>query len=220
MRNGDIMRYFLAATALATGLAAPGLAAAQDLSITAGATFASRYVSNGFEQTTGGAFQPWIEAEYMGFYLGFWASNTARSIVGSTVEVDVYLGYRGEVGKFSYDIGYYRYYYRNPSVNCCGEAILSLGYAPVDSLALGLSIARDPVADYWDTTLTVDYALNDKFGLSGSYGSVTNGGAEYWSFGGTYSINDNVSITGAWHDNDVNTDGIFVVSLDTSFSIR
>lgn len=213
------MRHLLAATALATGLAIPGFASAQDLSVTAGASFTSRYVSNGFRQTNGAAFQPWVEAEYRGFYLGLWASNTAASITGSTVEVDLYLGYRGEVGKFSYDFSYWRYYYRNPSVNCCGEAIVALGYAPTDALSFGLAVARDPVADYYDTAVSVDYALNDKFGLTANYGSVTNGGVDYWSFGGSYAFNDNVNVSGIWHDNDVN-DGTFVVSLDTSFSIR
>ncbi|MCA8964843.1 MAG: TorF family putative porin [Pseudooceanicola sp.] len=213
------MRKLLAASALAACLTAPGLASAQDLSISAGFSLVSRYVSNGFEQTTGGAFQPWIEAEMRGFYLGLWLSNTDDVITGSDYEVDVYLGYRGEVGKFSYDIGYARYYYKNPHVDCCGEVYLSLGYAVTDAFNVGLAFAHDPVADYVDTTLSMDYAFNDKFGVAAEYGSVSNGGVEYWKVGGTYTINDKVSITGAWHDNDL-VDGIFVVSLDTSFSLR
>lgn len=213
------MRNLLAASALALGVAAPGLASAQDLTVTGGFSIVSRYVSNGFDQTTGAAFQPWVEAEYRGFYLNLWASNTAKSLVGSGAEIDVTVGYRGEIGKFSYDVGYARYYYRNPSVNCCGEQLLTLGYAPTDNLAFSLAFARDPVADYVDTGLTVDVALNDKFGLSATYGSVSNGGVDYWSVGGAYAINDTVSISGSWQDNDVN-DGTFVVSLDTAFNIR
>lgn len=213
------MRNILAATVLASGLAAPGLASAQDLTISGGFSLVSRYVSGGVEQTTGAAFQPWLEAEYRGLYLNLWASNTDDLITGSDIEVDVTIGYRGEVGKFSYDLGYVRYYYRNPSVDCCGEAFVSFGYAVSDSLALGLAFAHDPVADYVDSSFNFEYAINDKFGVSGEYGSISNGGQKYWNIGATYAINDNVGITGAWHDNDIN-DGTFVLSLDTSFSIR
>ena len=135
------MRSIFATSAVVIGLGLPGVTMAQELSLSAGATLTSRYVFNGIEQTTGAAFQPWAEAEYEGFYAGVWASNTARSIVGSSVEVDLYLGYRNEVGKFNYDLGYTRYYYRNPSNDCCGEVILSLGYSVLDPLDVGLRFA-------------------------------------------------------------------------------
>ena len=81
------MRSIFATSAVVIGLGLPGVTMAQELSLSAGATLTSRYVFNGIEQTTGAAFQPWAEAEYEGFYAGVWASNTARSIVGSSVEI-------------------------------------------------------------------------------------------------------------------------------------
>lgn len=149
------MRSIFATSAVVIGLGLPGVTMAQELSLSAGATLTSRYVFNGIEQTTGAAFQPWAEAEYEGFYAGVWASNTARSIVGSSVEVDLYLGYRNEVGKFNYDLGYTRYYYRNPSNDCCGEVILSLGYSVLDPLDVGLRFAHDPVADYVNSSVSI-----------------------------------------------------------------
>jgi uncharacterized protein (TIGR02001 family) len=213
------MRYILAAGAFATGLCLSGLASAQDLSVSTGFTATSRYLFYGIEQTTGAAFQPWIEAGYSGFYAGLWASNTSRSITGSSAEVDVYLGYRGEAGPLSFDIGYARYYYVNPSADCCGEAILSLGFAATESLDFGLRVARDPVADYVSTSGTVEFAVTDKVGLNGEYGSVSNGGQDYWSVGATYAFNDSFAVSASWNDTDV-TSGLFIVSLDTSFSLR
>lgn len=213
------MRHFIVAIAMAAGIALPCHANAQELSVSAGATLTSRYLFNGIEQTTGAAFQPWVDIEYAGFYLGLWASNTSTSIVGSSKEVDVLVGYRNEIGKFSYDLGYARYYYLDPKVDCCGEVILTLGFQATDALGLGLSVSRDPVADYYDTEATIDYALTDRIGFSASYGTVSNGGQEYWSMGGSYAINDAVSLGGWWTDTDV-SDGLFVVSLDTSFSLR
>ena len=213
------MRYILAAGAFATSHFLSGVAGAQDLSVSTGFTATSRYLFYGIEQTTGAAIQPWIEAEYSGFYAGLWASNTATTITGSSAEIDVYLGYRGEAGPLSFDIGYARYYYANPGVNCCGEAILSLGFAATDSLGFGLRVAHDPVADYVSTSGTVDIAVTDAVGLNGEYGSVSNGGQEYWSVGATYTFNDSFAVSASWNDTDV-TNGLFVISLDSSFSLR
>ena len=213
------MRYIFATSAVVIGLGLPGVTKAQELSLSAGATLTSRYVFNGIEQTTGAALQPWAEAEYEGFYAGVWASNTARSIVGSSVEVDLYLGYRNEVGKFNYDLGYTRYYYRNPSNDCCGEVILSLGYSVLDPLDVGLRFAHDPVADYVNSSVSIDYAFDDKFGASANYGTISNGGHDYWSVGGSYAISDNFGIDASWHDTSI-SDGLLIVSLTTEFSLR
>lgn len=213
------MHRYVQASALAISVAMPTLVTAQDVSVSAGATLTSRYLFNGLEQSTGAAIQPWLEAEYQGFYAGVWASNTARSIVGSAAEVDLYLGYRNAVGQFSYDLGYTRYYYRNPNVDCCGEVILSLGYAPTEPLGLGLRFAHDPVADYVNTSVSVDYAINDKLGIWTNYGAISNGGHDYWKVGGSYTISENFGIDLAWQDTNI-TDGQIVVSLNTSFSLR
>jgi uncharacterized protein (TIGR02001 family) len=213
------MRSIVKSSALVLGLALPSVAAAQEISVSAGATLTSRYVSNGVEQTTGAAFQPWVEAEVNGFYAGLWASNTATSIVGSKYELDIYAGYRNEVGKLSYDFGYARYYYHEPYSNCCGEFILSMGYAVTDQLSLGTRFAFDPDTDVLNSRLTADFAVNDKIGLSASYGDIDHGGREYWTVGASYAITDTFSVSGTWHDSTTNP-GIFVLSVDTSFSLR
>lgn len=217
------MKSLLATTALALGLGIPTLlptlGQAQDFSISAGATLTSRYVASGLEQTEGAALQPWIEAEVSGFYLGLWASNTSVALTGSEYELDVYGGYRNEIGKFSYDVGYARYIYYEPHVNCCGEWYVGMGYAATDQLGIGVKFAFDPDVDVLNSKLTVDYAINDKFGLSATVGTINKGGRDYYSVGGSYAINDNLSISAAWHDTSV-SNGVAVVSLDTSFSLR
>ncbi|MGR3509103.1 MAG: TorF family putative porin [Sulfitobacter sp.] len=213
------MRRYTQASALAITLLIPTFATAQDVSVSAGATLTSRYLFNGLEQSTGAALQPWLEAEYQGFYAGIWASNTARSLVGSSAEVDLYLGYRNAVGQFSYDLGYTRYYYRNPNVDCCGEVILALGYTPAEPLELGLRFAHDPVADYVNTRISLDYAINDKIGISTNYGTISKGGHDYWKVGGSYAISDNFGVDVAWEDTNI-SDGLIVVSLNTSFNLR
>lgn len=213
------MKTLLTTSALALGLALPVTAMAQDFSLSAGATLTSRYVASGIEQTSGAAFQPWIEAEASGFYFGLWASNTSTAITGGKFELDVYAGYRNEVGKFSYDVGYARYLYYKPHSNCCGEWYVGLGFAPTDQLGLGVKFNYDPSTDTVNSKLSVDYAVTDAFGLSAAVGTINNGGRDYYSVGASYAINDTLSISAAWHDTSVSK-GLAVVSLDTSFSLR
>lgn len=213
------MRKILASTALVAALGAPTFAAAEGLSFSAGATLTSRYLASGIAQTTGAAFQPWVEGEVNGFYFGAWLSNTAKSIVGSSSEIDLYFGYRGEVGMFSYDLGYARYYYQSPGVDCCGEIIVNLGVAPTDALSMGVRVAHDKTAKVTNTSVTAGYAINDKFSLEATYGKINKGGHKYWSVGGSYAVSDNFGIGLAYHDTSI-TKGLAVLSLDYSFSFR
>ena len=218
------MRHALATTAILAALAAPGAAAAQQLSFSGGATLTSRYVADGIEQTTGAAFQPWIEGEINGFYFGAWMSNTARTITGSSTEIDLYVGYRNEVGRFSYDIGYARYIYRSPKFDCCGDLILAMGFAATDQLSLGVKVKHNPSrstnpAKQTNISVSADYAFTDKLSMGAVYGKVTKGGMSYWSVGGSYAINDSFGIGLAYHDTSVSK-GLAVLSLDYSFSFR
>lgn len=213
------MRRFLATSALAALIAVPAAVQAQELSVSAGATITSRYMASGIEQSDGFALQPWIEAEVNGFYAGVWASNVSRAITGSSTEIDLYFGYRNSVGNFSYDIGYARYLYRGPSVNCCGEIILAMGVDVTEKANLGARIAYDPKAKVTNASLNGAYGFTDKFAMDATIGKVNKGGQRYWSVGASYAVSDNVSLGLAWHDTNV-TKGRLVASMDFSFSIR
>ncbi|MDO9524670.1 MAG: TorF family putative porin [Gemmobacter sp.] len=213
------MRHLLASSALALTVAVPSLSAAQDVSVSAGFTLTSRYIASGIEQTKGAAFQPYVEAEINGFYAGIWASNVSKALLGSSSEVDLYAGYRNEVGKFSYDIGYARYLYRGPSVNCCGEIILSLGYAVTDTFNVGATVKHDPSASITNTSISMDFSPVDKITLAAAAGEISKGGHSYWSVGGSYALTDNTSLDLTWHDTNI-TKGLVVASVSMDFSLR
>ncbi|MFN3938478.1 MAG: TorF family putative porin [Gemmobacter sp.] len=213
------MRRLATASALALAAVVPSAALAQELSVTTGFTLTSRYLANGLPQSDGPAFQPYVEAEVNGFYAGIWASNTSRNLVGARAEIDLYFGYRNEVGRFSYDLGYARYLYRSPSSNCCGEIILDMGVAVTEQIGVGVRFAHDPKASVTNSRLYANYAVNEKFGLDAMVGRINKGGHRYWSVGGSYAVTDNVSLSLAWHDTNIDK-GRIVASMDVSFSLR
>lgn len=213
------MRKLLASSALFLAFAAPSAVAAQQLSFSGGVSLKSEYVASGLKQSDGPAVQAYIEGEASGFYFGAWVSNTDLALTGGKSEIDLYLGYRNEVGKFSYDIGYARYFYQNPRSDCCGDFIVNLGYSLTDQLSMGVRVAHDPSAKITNTSLSVGYAVTDKFALDATYGKFNKGGRSYWSVGGSYAINDSFGIGLAYHDTDV-SQGLAVLSLDYSFSFR
>jgi uncharacterized protein (TIGR02001 family) len=216
------MRKLLASSALVLAFAAPGAVAAQQLTFSGGVSLKSEYVASGLKQSDGPALQAYIEGEANGFYFGAWVSNTSDTVAtgpGAKSEIDLYVGYRNEVGKFNYDIGYARYFYQNPRSNCCGEVILNLGYSVTDALSMGVRVAHDTTFKTTNTSLNAGYALTDKFALDATYGKINKGGRTYWAVGGSYAINDSFGVGLAYHDTDVSK-GLAVLSLDYSFSFR
>jgi uncharacterized protein (TIGR02001 family) len=76
----------------------PVAAAADGLSTSIGFSIVSEYVAGGLMQSNGPAFQPYVELGINGFYFGVWASNVDGALANTaadSVEIDVYLGYRG-----------------------------------------------------------------------------------------------------------------------------
>lgn len=211
------MRSLLLTSALVLPLAIPSLASAQELSFSAGITAVSRVVMSGVRQSTGAALQPWAEAEYNGFYAGFWATSGLAG--GSKIEIDLYAGYRGSFQQLNYDIGYARYTYHNAKGPSSGELYLNLGVDVSDQVSLGAGIYYDPQAKVANVSATGSYAFNDQFSIDATVGKVSKGGQRYWSLGGSYAINDSFGVGLAWHDSNVGP-GTAVLSLDYSFSFR
>lgn len=80
------------------------------------------YVFRGLSQTNRKpAFQPGIEYDNAsGWYVGTWGSNiswlsdasTPQARISSSLEIDLYAGYRGNLSPdWAYDVGLYEYYY-------------------------------------------------------------------------------------------------------------
>ena len=112
-------RYLL----VALGLAASPAAVAGDFSANIG--MMSDYIFRGIKQNTSAAAYAGLDYEHSGFYIGTWAAE-----VGEGLEYDLYLGYGGEVGDFSYSIGYTGYFYTDDFDDTYNELNLILGYGP------------------------------------------------------------------------------------------
>jgi uncharacterized protein (TIGR02001 family) len=188
---------------------------AQDVTVSAGATVTSDYISDGISQSGGPALQGYVEAQgSSGFYAGVWGSTIDSG--GDSVEVDLSLGYRGgNAGGFTYDMGYTRYVYID-SGDCCGEIGLSLGIPVTPAIGLTADLAVDPSAHSTTVSLTGDYALSSAFGLSATLGRSDSDDNVFGKLGATYDFSDAVSVEAAVHDTS-NTDT--VASLSVSFDL-
>ena len=213
------MRKLIASSALALAVAAPSLAAAEGLSFSAGATLATHAVFDGVKATDGLAFQPWVEGEINGFYFGVWASNLSRALTGSKYEVDLYFGYRAESGPFSYDIGYARYTFHSPSAPSSGQFIVNLGYAANEQFDVSVRAAYDPDADNVNLSGSAAFKITDKFALDATVGGISKTGHRYGAIGGTYTVNDSLSLGLHYHDTNT-APGFLTATADYAFSFR
>lgn len=210
-------RFVFAAFAIAL----PATSQAQDVTVYGGVSLTSNYLASGVTQTDDGpALQGYVEFEASGFYAGVWASNVDFGD-DDKVEIDLYLGYRGETaGGFSYDLSYARYYY-NASGDCCGEVILALGLPLGDAASVTAEVGYDPEASTLGSSLSLDYALGEKLGLSATFGHSEANANNYWDIGGTYSLSDTVSVDLRYHDTSDGGSGIVAaISFDTELFSR
>lgn len=201
----------------------PGAGVAQDVTTYFGAALTSDYISGGYSYSDGPAFQPYVEMEHTsGLYLGVWMSTIDGDLGGfssdDSVEIDLYLGYRGEAGGLGFDVSYYRYFYSDTG-NCCGEAIVAIDYALGESLAMTTSLATD-FDGGGSITQGFAYALPADFELSGEFTWNNEGYGDYndWNLGIGKSLTDTVSVDLRYHDSD-ETEPLYAltVSFDTSF---
>lgn len=195
-------------------------AALPGLAIYGGLALTSNYVSDGVTQTEDGpALQGYLELEASGFYAGLWSSNVSFEGLDDSVEVDLYLGYRGETpGGLAYDLGYYRYYY-NDTGDCCGEAIAVLSGQATDRLALEGQLTYDPEFGDWSAEVSPEFAISDAWNASGTLGYKHSLDGAYGDLGVTYSLNDTANLDFRYADAEgQGNDGIFFVtlSLDTT----
>ncbi len=116
------MKKTLVALALASAFAAPVFAAdaaPAEHTFTGNVGFVSNYIFRGISQSQGKpALQGGFDyAHSSGLYAGTWASNVAwvrdgGYKTGSSLEVDLYAGYKGSIMEdLSYDVGVLHYYY-------------------------------------------------------------------------------------------------------------
>jgi len=157
-----------------TMLATPALAA--DIEGNIGVT--TDYIWRGMTQNDGGtSASGGLDVSFdSGMYIGTWVGDTAGTDYG-TQEVDYYIGYAGESGSISYDVGYLMYTY--PSSQATADVDFSEVYFTVGTGPVSLSyyyLADAEGADAGDSEyISLDYetSLSDDWGLALHYGDYT-----------------------------------------------
>ena len=212
------------AATMAAGLAAPSIAVAE-VSGTVGVS--NMYFWRGQDLTEGNAqvFGSLDYAHSTGLYAGIWGSSE----LGGT-EYDLYAGYAGSLGDFSYDIAYVDYNYPN-SGEYAGEyrdlqeVILSLGFAGFSAagyFGVGDYGRGDDAEDNEDNYFTVGYSY-DKYGITVGTWDFEADDANYTHVDLSYALTDELGFTvskivdsegGNMDDTD---DALFVVTYALSF---
>ncbi|SEC81415.1 hypothetical protein [Rhodobacter sp. 24-YEA-8] len=166
-------------------------AAAQDLSLYSGT--ALQYYTKNDDGPSKSDLNAYLELDYSGAYAGIWAEVTNWEDYN---EVDLYLGYRGEAGRLSYDANYYYYIYPDVDDADYGELGLVLDYALTDTFSIGTELYTQPESGNGSAYLTAALAAGDRFGFDVSWGKNDEGFGTYaeWEIGGSYAISDEVSL--------------------------
>ncbi len=141
-------------------------------------TLASEYYYRGIFQESSSA-NGGIDFEHNGWFAGTWAAD-----VGDGLEVDVYGGYGGEVGAFSYSVGVTGYYYTGDFDETYEEVNLGLGYSIV---SLDVAIGR------WDSPPS-DAVCNPTFPPTGCDPSTS----DYTFYSLTFEKNGFYGLYGAF----------------------
>ena len=240
------MQKTLIAAALASALAVPAFTAqaeepASPHTFTGNVGLFSQYVFRGISQTNEDvALQGGMDYSHAsGFYVGTWASNISwlrdsPGITGynsSSVEVDVYGGYRGTFGAtdFTYDVGVLQYIYPGSRqaaavkadttelYGAIGWKFLSAKYSHSVSDTFGV----DDASGTWYLDLSANYPITDALTLNLHYGiqefsgrrnlcgaSTKNDSCasyEDWKIGLTYALPQSFSVGVFYTDTSMNT---------------
>ncbi len=183
-------------------------------SFSASVTLTTDYVWRGISQSDGDlAIQGSFEIDTKGFYVGTWGSNvdfSEASVDDADLELDIYLGYRRDVGEnCSFDVGLLEYAYPGSGIDLDWiEGYLNFGWrrfglginysddvlaTDTSGLFLVLSYAH-PLGEAFEVAADVaQYSLESSFGDRDSY--LTGSLALTWSGGPfattvTYSTTD------------------------------
>ena len=208
------------AATMAAGLAAPSIAVAE-VSGTVGVS--NMYFWRGQDISNGGAqvFGSLDYAHSTGLYAGVWGSSET-----DTTEYDLYAGYAGSVGDFSYDIAYIDYNYPNDTDSDLQEVFLGLGFAGFSAagyFGVGDYGRGDDAEDNKDNYFTVGYAY-DKYGITVGTWDRDADDTNYTHVDLSYALTDELGFTvskvvdaddlSPMEDND---DALFVVTYALSF---
>ncbi|MBC8238359.1 MAG: hypothetical protein H8E76_09065 [Helicobacteraceae bacterium] len=198
----SIVAALLATTSVVSSVSA------SEVEVSANVALTSNYVWRGMSQTGNSpAVQGGVDLAYKGAYIGVWGSSLQGGESGAgdaSSEFDIYLGYAGEVDKFSYDVGLIQYMYPNDADNLnFAEAYLSLGYdfgvASVSGMYyVGIDTDELPAetattgwepGDGWEVGVSVPLPMD--IALDGTYGEYDDKGTKNVTannYGDYYSV--------------------------------
>jgi len=149
--------------------------------------FQSDYYFRGIFQKNGSG-QGGIDYESdNGFYVGTWAADVGGDIAGDGVEIDIYGGWGGSTGDFSYGAGFTGYYYTGDFDDTYQEINLSAGYRwlTIDA-AIGEYDAPLETLNYQFYAATVEYN-----GFWGQYGTFQDDfSGDYIQFGYDFAVSE------------------------------
>jgi uncharacterized protein (TIGR02001 family) len=161
------------AAVLVAFTAAPAVATAE---LSANIGWVSQYVYRGIFQESSSAFAGIDYEAPGGFYIGAWGAD-----VGQGLETDLYFGYAGGNGDFSYSIGATGYYYTDDFDDTYQELNLGVGYGIFSlDLALGEWDGFGDKERYTFTAMTFSPEVGPYFTI-GSFGRDFSG--EYLEIG-------------------------------------
>jgi len=162
-----------------------------------------------------------VDFESGGFYAGSWAAD-----VGDGLEVDGYLGYGGEVGDFSYSVGYTGYFYTGDFDDTYQEINLGGGFGIVSlDVAIGQYdgdfdlITPGEQDKYTYVALTVEH--NGFYGTLASFSQDADG--EYLELGYGTTVSDidlGIALILANDDLVGQDDESLVFSIGKTFDLR
>ena len=191
----------LLAGAVAASMAFGAMAPAVHAEVEASAAIASSYLWRGIDlgttnDGTSGSGTPAISGDLVfsqsGFYTGVWVSS---GDVNAGTEYDLFVGYGGEAGAFSYDVSIWNYVYpegNNPedSFGDLSELIVSFGLGPV-SFSWYENIANEGGSEEYRY-----FTLGGEFGaFSATVGRHSDVGNNMTHVDLGYAYNDNLSFT-------------------------
>ena len=170
-------RLVLLVSALVAGAGSARAADQSMWDVAFGATVTSNYMSRGTTQTDNDpALQGYAEVDYSKLYFGTFISNVDYGFPDT--EVDLSVGWRPEVGNFSFDFGAVEYYYVTDSGTSYPEIYGFAKYKLNDTVSMGTKLYYAP--DYSQNGFSALYAegnatigLPNNFSFSGALGYQT-----------------------------------------------
>ncbi len=192
---------------LAALIAAPLMASAQ---LSSNVSLVSNYKFRGQDQdlskTT--AVKPALQGGFdyafsNGFYMGNWNSSVNWTTPASSIEMDVYGGYKGELSGVAYDVGLLKYAYPSAAYANTTEAYLGLSYGPL-SAKYSTTVSDKYFGVSKAAYMTLSYAQEVSKGLTlkaaiGHTNFKDSADVDFsdYSVGASYDLGDGYSVTGA-----------------------